>query len=187
MRNNLYKMLLVLLVPVLTACQAGFAAPGQSQTSEFFKGVAGQGISVTPPAGWVAKLGGNTTAPFIVVTDDWDAYQKTDNHAVGIIILPLTDEGSAEKVLRVSIRRFQEKDLLLRQTGEVRLEESNGQSYAWVEFQGNSIEKTGFASYFLAVVSAGQRNVLVFTSVDVDKQEAIRPTYQSTVKAITLH
>jgi hypothetical protein len=184
MKNNLYKMLLVLTVFGLAACQAGTTA--ESQVTEFFAGT-GQGISVKAPAGWVAKLAGSSSAPSIVVTDDWQGYQKTDSDAVGIIILPLTDQGSAEKVLRISMRRFQEKDLLIRQTGEVLLEENNGQSYAWVEFEGNSIEKMGYASYFLAVVSTDQRSVLVFTSVDTDRQEAIRPAYQETVKAITLH
>jgi hypothetical protein len=184
MKNYLYKVLVVLTVFALAACQAG--ATAENQATEFFAGTE-QAISVKPPAGWVAKVTGSSSSPSIVVTNDWPGYQNTDPNAFGIIILPLTDKGSAEKALRVSIRRFQEKELLIRETDELRLEQSSDQSYAWVEFQGKSIQESGFAAYFLAVVSKDERNVLVFTAVAPDKQEVIRPAYQSIVKAITLH
>jgi hypothetical protein len=186
MKNNIYKVMLILVIFCLTACQAQATAPANSPASEFFKDVAGQWITVKPPAGWVAKPGAAVSSPSVIVTDDWLGYLKTNPEAVGIIILPLTEKGSAEQVLQTSVKRFE--GLLAEQVGEVLLEQAAGQSYAWVEYQGKSIEENDTdAYYFLAVIATDQRSVFVFSSVDMDQKERIRPAYQSTVKGITLH
>lgn len=186
MKNNIYKVLAALVLFGLAACQAQPAAPTDSPAVEFFQGQAGRWISVKPPAGWVAKEGGTATSPSIIVTDDWAGYQKTNTKAVGIIILPLADKGSAVEVLQLSVGRL--KDMLTKPAGAPFLEQANGQSYAWVEYLGKSVEKDNtLAYYLLAVISNEQRSVLVFTSIALDQEERVRPAYQSTVKAITLH
>lgn len=186
MKNNFYKVLAALIVFALTACQATPAAPTENPAIEFFKGQEGRWISVRPPTGWVAKPGGTSTSPSVIVTDDWEGYQKTNTRAVGIIILPLVDKGSAEDVLLLAVGRF--SNLLTTPTTKVTLEQAAGQSYAWVEYQGKSAEKENtLAYYFFAVISTDQRSVLVFTSMAADQQKSVRPAYQSTVKALTLH
>lgn len=183
MKNNLYKILAALIVFALTACQA---TPTKSPAVEFFKEQPERWITVRPPAGWVAKQAGTSTSPSVVVTDDWEGYQKTNSNAVGIIILPLSDKGSAEDVLRIAVKRLQ--NLLTTPTTEMTFEQVAGQSYAWIEYQGKSAEKDNtLAYYFLAVISTDQRSVLVFTSIAANQQTTTRPAYQSTVKDITLH
>lgn len=186
MKNNLYKMLAVLIVFALTACQPATPTPTPGPAVDFFKDEPGRWLTVNPPAGWVAKPGGTKTSPSVIVTDDWEGYRTTNVRAIGIIIVPLTDQGSAERVLQIAVERL--GNVLTAPTGTVVLEQIDGQSYASVEYQGKSAEKDNEpAHYFLSVISTDQRNVLVFAAVDIDQQAHTRPAYQKTVKAITLH
>jgi hypothetical protein len=189
MKKSICITLAALVVFVLTACQATPAAPAtptESSANEFFKDQPGRWISVRPPAGWVAKPGGSSASPTIIMTNDWKGYQSMDGKAIGITILPLADKGSAEQVLQIALGRF--NDLLTQPMGKIVLEQVASQSYASVEYQGKSAEKENtIAYYFFAVISTDQRSVLVFTSVSVDQEKSIKPVYQSVVKGITVH
>ena len=186
MKKSIFIALAALVVFVLTACQAAPATPAGSPVNEFFKDQPGRWISVRPPAGWVAKAGGSTISPTIIMTDDWKGYQSMDGKAIGITILPLADKGSAEQVLQISIGRL--KDSLTQPAGKVTLEQVAGQSYASVEYNGISVEAGGeSAYYFLTVIATDQRSVLVFISTTPDQLERIRPAFQKAVKTITLH
>ncbi len=184
MKNNLYKTLVVLILFTLTACQA---VPGPTgPADEFFEGQAGRWISVRPPGGWIAKQGGTSAAPNIIVTDDWTDYVTTGKKAIGIIVVPLTDKGSAEQVLQIAVERL--GSVLVQPKGQVTLEEAFSQSYAWVEYDGKSAEQNDTpAYYFLAIIATAQRSVLVFSAVEMDQRDRVRPLYQSTLKGITLH
>jgi hypothetical protein len=183
MKNNFYKILVALVVFALTACQA---ATPETPAVEFFKDQPERALSVRPPKGWEAKPGGTGASPSVIVTDDWKGYSSTNTRAVGIVIVPLTDKGTSEQVLQIALGRL--KTMLTTQIGKVTLEEVADQSYASVEYQGRSAEKENTpAYYFLAIITKGQRSVLVFAAVDVDQEARVRPAYQSTLKAITLH
>ena len=186
MKRNFHIVLAALVVFVLTACQAAPATPAGSSATEFFKNQPGRWITVKPPAGWVAKPGGSSISPTIIMTDDWKGYQSMDGKAIGITILPLADKGSAEQILQIAIGRL--KDSLAQPAGKVTLEQAAGQSYASVEYNGIPVEAGGeSAYYFLAVIATDQRSVLVFTSGTPGQQEHIRPAFQKAVKTITLH
>jgi hypothetical protein len=186
MKNNLYKVLLALIIFGLTACQAAPAGPTEIPAVEFFKNQPGNWISVRPPAGWVAKQAVSDITPSVIVTDDWEGYHKTNPKAVGIIIVILADKGSAKDVLQIAVKRFE--GLLNRPTSKVILEQAGDQSYASVEYDGKSAEKDNVsAHYFFAVISTAVRSVLVFSSVETLEQDHVRPAFQSTTKAITLH
>ena len=184
MKNNLYKMLAVLIVFTLAACQP--ETPTKTvATTEFFKNQPGKWITVLAPKDWVAvqKSG---SAPAVIVTNDQKGYFSTNTKAIGILITPLADQGSAEDALQAAIKRL--GNALTTPVGEVALEQAAGQSYASIEYDGLSAEQEGMpAHYFLAVISTSQRSVLVFSAVDPDQAGLTRPAYQSVLKGITLH
>ena len=182
MKKYLYTLLIALVIFVLTACQA---TPTAIPAVDFFKDDAARWITVTPPAGWIARQADAKSAS-VIVTNDWVGYQKPQSNTIGIVILPLADKGSAVKVLQVALGRF--KTLLNQPIGDVSLVEADGQSYAFIEYQGISIQKNSdLAYYFFTVISKNERNVLVFVTAPPDDEVSIKPTFQSTVKGITLH
>ncbi len=182
MKKYLHIMLVTLVLFALTACQA---TPTEIPSVDFFKDDAERWITVKPPAGWVAKQSDEKSAS-VIVTNDWAAYQKPETKAIGIIILPLADKGSAVKVLQTALGRF--KTLLNQPIGDVALVQADGQDYASIEYQGISIQQNSELAYYLfTVISKNDRNVLVFVTVSADDVIGIKPTYLSTVKGITLH
>ena len=184
MKNNLYKVLLALMLFALVACQP--ATPTPKAASEFFRDKPDQWISVNPPDGWTAHAGGSNMASNIIVSDDWDGYKKTNTKAIGIIITQLKDEGSAEDVLRIAIGRL--GTLLTVPNAPIKVDQVNGQSRAFVEYQGKSAEKdTVLAYYFLAVISNGKRNILVLASVEGNQEIRVKPVFQSVMQGITVH
>ena len=177
MKKSIFIALAALVVFVLTACQAAPATPAGNTATEFFKDQPGRWISVRIPEGWVAKQGVSSTSPSVVLTND---------EAISILILPLTDKGSAEQVLQTALGRFNK--LLTLQMGKIALEKIAGQSYASVEYQGKSAEQDNVLAYYLyTVISTDQRSVLVLTNVTVSQEKTIKPAYQSVVKGVTLH
>ena len=177
MKNKFHQMLLILVVFVLAACQATPAAPTERPAVDFFKDQPGRWISVRIPEGWVAKQGVSSTSPSVVLTND---------EAISILILPLTDKGSAEQVLQIALGRFNK--MLTLQMGDIALEKIAGQSYASVEYQGKSAEQDNVLAYYLyTVISTDQRSVLVLTNVTVSQEKTIKPAYQSVVKGVTVH
>ncbi len=185
MKNRLQQTLVVLILFSLVACQT--PATTDSTVTEFFKGEAGRSLSLTLPTGWVAKLGGTDITPLIIVTDNWEKYQNKDTNTetLGIIIVPLSDKGTAEQVLGVSVKRL--KDVLIERKGQAVLETREGQAYASEEYVGQSLQDGAPLYYFLTVIATGTRSVLVFTSVTTSQQETMRLKYQKIVKAIRLH
>ena len=196
MKKYFYPVLVILVVLVLTACQAAPTAPPPTPTAaatptetvitEFFQNLPERWITVNAPAGWVAKPGGSLISPNVILTDNWTGYQNNNGTAIGITILPLADQGSAEQVLQISVQRL--KDSLTQPAGKITLEQAAGQSYASVEYGGNNPGPDGSpAYYFLTVISTDKRSVLVFISSTFDQKEQVRPAFQNAVKAITLH
>ncbi len=199
MKKHFYFVLATLTVLVLTACQATpvaltarttptplAATPTEGVMTEFFQDLPGRWITVKPPEGWVAKPGGSSISPTIILTDDWKGYQNMNGKAIGITILPLADKGSAEQVLQISIGRL--KDSLAQPASKITLEQVAGQSYASVEYDGNNPGPDGSTTYyFLTVISTDKRSVLVFISSTLTQKELVRPAFQSAVKVITLH
>lgn len=186
MNNNLYKMLVVLVAFVLTACQSASPTPTKSAAIDLFKEDEEHWITVWPPDGWTVGRGGTSGAPTVIVTNDWEGYSTTDTRAIGIIISPLTDEGSAEKILQIVIKRL--GAVLTEPAVKVALKQNAGQSYASVEYRGKSAEKDyAPAYYFLTIVSSDKRSVLVFSAVDPDQVDITRPAYQTTVDGVVLH
>ena len=185
MKKNLYIVLTALAIFVLTACQAT-PTPTQASGTDFYKKDAARWLTVDAPKGWVAKPGNSTSTPSIIVTDDWVGYQTTNTKAIGILIVLLDDKGSAEDVLRLTIKRFDK--LLTLPTGEMKLEQANGQNYAKIEYQGKSAENENLlAYYFLTVIGTDKRNVLIFTSVSADQEIKMKTTFEEVVKGITVH
>lgn len=194
MKSKLYTVIAVIMTFGLVACQAnspvptgGTLTPTSGTIAQVFKGEAGRWLSIALPEGWVAKLTGSDATPSIVVTNDWEGYQSKDMRpqAWGILVVPLADQGTAEQVLKVATDRL--KGTLADRQGEIRLEQQEGQAYAWAEYAGAPVPGEAPAHYFLAVIATEQRSVFVFTNVPSDQQESVRPQYQTIVKAITLH
>jgi len=184
--NNLYKVLVILVAFVLTACQSASATPTRSAAIDLFKDQAEFWITVWPPVGWTVGRGGTSDAPTVIVTNDWEGYSTTDIRAIGIVVSPLTDKGSSEQILQTVIKRL--GTVLTEPAIKVALKENDGQSYASVEYHGKSVEKDlAPAYYFLTIISTDKRSVLVFSAVDPDQEEITRPAYQTTVDGIVLH
>src|SRR5512135_972360 len=107
MKSKLYRVVISFILLGLAACQSAPATPiaqtptpAASTTAEFFKDEVGRWLSIEIPAGWVAELAGSDATPMIVVTDNWEKYQNKalDQEAIGIIVLPLSDKGTAAQV-----------------------------------------------------------------------------------------
>ncbi len=187
MRNFIFPATIILLAFSLVACQSRstILGPNEGLSAEFFKDVEGRWITVRHPEGWVAKLSGTDITPTITVADNWEKYENDKANAIGIIIVPLTDKGSAGEVLQIATERL--KGNVTDRIGEVLTEKDGSQEYAWAEHKGISFQDGAPLYYFLTVITTNQRSALVFTSVIPGRQETVRPTYQSIVRAITLH
>jgi hypothetical protein len=187
MKNTLRRVFALLLLAALAACQPATLPPSptEDRVAEFFADQAGRRISILLPTGWVAQLAGTEITPMIVVTDNIKKYENDAEDAIGIIVVPLTDTGTAAEVLGVSIERL--AGSLKEQIGEVVTEQSAGHGYALAEYQGNSVDDGLPVYYFLAVVATEQRSTLIFTTVAPGEQQAMRPHFQTIVTSVRLH
>jgi hypothetical protein len=186
MNHFIRQAFVTLLLLTLAACQPATTtpAPTEARIADFFEDDAGRRILIELPDGWVAQLAGTDITPMIVVTDNIKKYENDTDDAIGIIVVPLTDVGTAADVLEISIDRL--AGSLKERVGEVATEQGQGQGYAWAEYQGNSMQDGLPVYYFLAVVATEKRSTLIFTSVAPGKQETIRPHFQTVVSSVTL-
>jgi hypothetical protein len=191
MMRNAYCLALGLGLLMLTACQSTPTPIGpltptapSGEVIGFYQDDPQRSLAIALPQGWVAKLGGEDVRAPIVVTDDWDKYQSNAADAQGIIVTPLTDQGTPEQILgRVASRLG---DLLTAPQGALTTSQQGDQTIAWSEYAGKSVDDGTPLIYLLAVVAQDQRSVFVFTSAPPEVVASVRPRFQEIVNGITL-